>query len=253
MSWVILPGLGLTPRDFAPLAEALGQDVLTLDMWRRPVTDEVSALRTTLNPEGGRVDLLGHSLGGLAAVEWALRHPDEVGRLVLLDPTVPARRPVSLIGARGLLERAGTPLLSPSAGLAAPHAASIRRLAFRLSDRRPDPLTPREARQRYDSAQALRGLTAQWFASWDQEDRVARLIEGGAAADPRCPGRSAAPRPVHMVGLRGASRRWVAAQRRLSRTVDSHLHLLRGRGHLFPVTSPEVVLRLLHAHGMPAA
>lgn len=245
MTWVILPGLGLTPEDFAPLAEALGPGTATLDMWDRPVTQEVSSLRAALNPEGTRVDLLGHSLGGLAALEWALRHPEDVGRLVLLDPTVPVRRPVSVIGAGGLLERVGTPVLGPTSRLAAPHAAGLRRLAVRVSERRSDPLSPEEAERRYGSAEALRGLTAQWFASWDQEDRVARVFGDRDAEEPHIPRAPSAPRPVQMVGLRGAGRRWIDAQRRLSRRLDSSLHLLPGQGHLFPVTRPEIVQRLL--------
>ena len=34
---------------------------------------------------GGRVDLLGHSMGGKAAMMLALRHPELVRKLVVMD------------------------------------------------------------------------------------------------------------------------------------------------------------------------
>jgi len=40
---------------------------------------------------GGRVALLGHSLGGVLALLHAMDRPDQVERLVLLDPPVPTR------------------------------------------------------------------------------------------------------------------------------------------------------------------
>jgi pimeloyl-ACP methyl ester carboxylesterase len=47
--------------------------------------DDVDALRAHLGLD--RVDLLGHSAGGTLAVLYAARHPERVGRLVLVTPS----------------------------------------------------------------------------------------------------------------------------------------------------------------------
>ncbi len=47
--------------------------------------DDVEALRVHLGRD--RIDLLGHSAGGSLAVLYAARHPDRVGRLVLVNPS----------------------------------------------------------------------------------------------------------------------------------------------------------------------
>ena len=49
------------------------------------LVDDVEALRTHLGL--ARVDLLGHSAGGSLAVLYAARHPERVGRLVLVCPS----------------------------------------------------------------------------------------------------------------------------------------------------------------------
>ena len=49
------------------------------------LVDDVEALRAHLGLE--RIDLLGHSAGGSLAVLYAARHPERVGRLVLVCPS----------------------------------------------------------------------------------------------------------------------------------------------------------------------
>lgn len=49
------------------------------------LADDVEALRVHLGQE--RLDLLAHSAGCLVAQVWAARHPDRVGRLVLVTPS----------------------------------------------------------------------------------------------------------------------------------------------------------------------
>jgi pimeloyl-ACP methyl ester carboxylesterase len=55
------------------------------------LVDDVEALRVRLGLD--RVDLLGHSAGAALALLYAARHPDRVGRLVLVTPSP---RPVGL-------------------------------------------------------------------------------------------------------------------------------------------------------------
>jgi pimeloyl-ACP methyl ester carboxylesterase len=49
------------------------------------LVDDVEALRAHLGQE--RIDLFGHSAGATLAVLYAARHPDRVGRLVLVSPS----------------------------------------------------------------------------------------------------------------------------------------------------------------------
>lgn len=53
------------------------------------LVSDIDALRRAADVE--RIDLLGHSFGGLLALHYALRHPDRVRRIVLVDPD-PASR-----------------------------------------------------------------------------------------------------------------------------------------------------------------
>src|SRR6266545_976084 len=49
------------------------------------LVDDIEALRAHLGRD--RVDLLGHSAGGGLAMLYAVRHPDRIGRLALVDPS----------------------------------------------------------------------------------------------------------------------------------------------------------------------
>ena len=94
MTWLILPGWGLPPKDYEKLADLLGPDTRTLDSWKVPLTADTDDIRAELGAsDSQKVDLLGHSLGGLAAIEWALRRPGQVRQLVLIDPTAPDEVP----------------------------------------------------------------------------------------------------------------------------------------------------------------
>lgn len=97
--WVLLRGLARDSRHWegfpARLADALGPEatVIAPDLpgngalrsRRSPVSVHamVEAYRGSLG--GGRVHLLGLSLGAMVAIEWAHRHPQEVASLVLVN------------------------------------------------------------------------------------------------------------------------------------------------------------------------
>lgn len=242
MTWVVLPGLALAPEDYAPLARALRasgrtDDVRVLDAWRTPVTGPVDDVRAALGIDGsGPVHLVGHSVGGLAALEWTLRHPAEVRRLVLLDATSPWEVPVPALHPGRPLARAGTWAARALATAFAATGPTLRRAAVLAVARRADALTRAEARERYGSSGAWRMLVQEWFASWEQAPRVRGLLETGH-------GPAATVDPLLVTGLR-TSARFLREQRELSERLGIPRVGLAGEGHLFPLTRPDDVARL---------
>ncbi|KAF0845633.1 alpha/beta fold hydrolase [Nocardia caishijiensis] len=88
---VLLHGIPLDSDSWADLADALDGSVLAADLpglGRSAASGKSTAdwIEELLAPVRGTPVLVGHSLGTGAAVEYALRHPDRVSRLVLIAP-----------------------------------------------------------------------------------------------------------------------------------------------------------------------
>lgn len=179
---------------------------------------------------------MGHSLGGLAAIEWALEFPDEVEQLVLLDPTPPAHPPYlkqRLFAAAQVATRPLTGLMS----LSAPFGVAMRRAGYRSTTTHEDELPHELAEQYFSSPRHIQLLIEQWWASYPQQRRVGELIESGARLDPNI-------EILHLVGLTGEGF-FAREQRRLSERLGSTIVELDGYGHLFPLSHPELVLEAL--------
>ena len=110
---VFLHGLFGRGRNFASIAAALGPEAesLLVDLpnhgkssWTEgfDYTEMADAVAEHLRENfaaGGPVDVVGHSMGGKVAMVLALRHPDLVRRLVVLDIS-----PVTAVSGRGEFE-----------------------------------------------------------------------------------------------------------------------------------------------------
>ncbi len=104
---VIEPGAGLTSSDLAPISPAVAREtrVCVYDRAGRGWSDPsdvpqdgariAADLHTLLRrgDEPGPYVLAGHSFGGLYALTFAARYPEEVAGLVLIDSTAPAADP----------------------------------------------------------------------------------------------------------------------------------------------------------------
>ncbi|MEV7963032.1 alpha/beta hydrolase [Oerskovia paurometabola] len=255
-TWVILPGLLLAPSDMEPLARVVRDQfpaatVLVLDSWETAVTAPVAAIRASLGLAGrhasASIGLVGHSVGGLAAIEWALSFPEELGAVVLLDPTAPflPRRPErpAPVGATLLAERlvhAGGTLLS-RCGAVTRRGPALRRRAWYDGTHRPDPMPDDEAARRYGTPEAWRLLVGQYEQSWSQAERVTELFADRSDALDLL-----AVRPVQLVGwgTRGQGP-FLREERELGARLGAQVYGLPGEGHLFPLTRPDVVAQVL--------
>ena len=156
MTWFILPGWGLPPKDYEKLAGLLGPDTRTLDSWKVPLTADTDDIRAELGAlDSPKVDLLGHSLGGLAAIEWALRRPDQVRQLVLIDPTAPDEVP-SRFHVEGKLRRGMDKLAGAAVEALWRVGPQIRRWGIRQTTGSEDALPIDEARARYGTRENSR-------------------------------------------------------------------------------------------------
>ncbi|MCI1018180.1 alpha/beta hydrolase [Microbacterium sp. C5A9] len=118
---VLLPGFGTASPalDFAPLVAELAEDHRVIvvepfgyglsDGTDRPrttdnIVDEVHAALQSLDVD--RYVLMGHSIAGLYAIEYANRYPDEVTAFVGIDTSVPGQPNMDTIFPTGLLAAA---------------------------------------------------------------------------------------------------------------------------------------------------
>jgi len=169
VTWIVVPGLAETPEEFGRVVELLpGEDVRVIDPWRTPISSDVDALRAAAGVQAdAEIGLVGHSIGGLAVLRWALTRPYEVTRLALVDTSLTSETGLRAFypGKRGdravraaarFLGRVGVPrLLGPA----------VRRLIVRLgSMSNHDLLSKATARARY-------GGESSWLLFWGELDQ----------------------------------------------------------------------------------
>lgn len=103
---ILIHGLGATKGSFLPTVAALAPSFRTIALDLPGFGDSYKPLSAPYHPpffaraiidvldalELDRAHLIGNSLGGRVALEVGLRHPDRVGRLALLAPSLAWRR-----------------------------------------------------------------------------------------------------------------------------------------------------------------
>jgi pimeloyl-ACP methyl ester carboxylesterase len=239
--WIVVPGLAETPEEFARVVELLpDEDVRVIDPWRTPITSEVDALRAAADiPPNAEVGLVGHSIGGLAVLRWALTRPLEVTRLVLVDTSLTSETGWRAFypGTRGdrairavvrFLGRIGVPQV---------YGPAVRWLSVRIgSISKRDPLSKAAARTRYGGKSSWLLFWDELASSWELAAEVGKLIA--------VPVGEIAP-TVLLVATGGSSRftasRWLAGQRRLADVLGGAIKVLPDSAHLVHLDRPDAI------------
>ncbi|MFF0339751.1 alpha/beta hydrolase [Kribbella sp. NPDC004875] len=241
VTWIVVPGLAETPEEFARVVELLPDlDVRVIDPWSTPVTSDVDALRAAADvPPGAEIGLVGHSIGGLAVLRWALTRPLEVTGLVLVDSSLTSetgwwalypgtRADRAIRKVTRFLGRVGVPqLIGPA----------IRRVSVRVGSRSNLDLLPKAtARARYGAKTSWLLFWDELAGSWQLASEVAKLITDPVA--------QAVPATL-LVATGGSSRftasRWLAGQQRLADALGGTVEVLRDSAHLVHLDRPDAI------------
>ena len=204
-----------------------------------PLAEEIAVVREMAARAGGPVHLVGHSLGALVALHHALRHPETVAGLTLIEPVIV-----------GILHE----------DRAAGHAAAGRSLdeigamiaAFRA------------ASAAGDTAAAMRAFAEYWEGpgAWDAIPAAARLPffaraeKMAADVDLAWADRTGRERFASLAGPAQvlSAKRTTPAARDMARRIadalpDAGFATIPGAGHMAPVTHPAAVADLLVEFG----
>jgi pimeloyl-ACP methyl ester carboxylesterase len=225
---ILLPGLTLPTDDYTALGALLPGHTVILDTLTTPVTGTPADLRRGLTVPEAPYELVGHSVGALAALEWAAQYPGEVSRVVLLDPADPFGTPVParLGGVLGRLLVAVVIALARSRVLARVLGRWGRRTVLGAYGVVVDPLSPARIDELFGTRAGLAAVARQVVGVPSQVNRVRALLGAGLTV----------PRVVVMGSSDGALADGLAIAR-LAARLGVPVVPVPG-GHLFPMTHP---------------
>ncbi|WP_427888074.1 alpha/beta fold hydrolase [Kribbella sp. GL6] len=241
MTWIVVPGLAVAPEEFGRVAELLpAEDLRVIDPWRTPVTSDVDALRAAARvPLGVPVGLIGHSIGGLAVLRWALTRPGEVSRLVLVDSSLPSETGWQPFypGQRGDQATRSVVRFLGQVGVPQVVGPTVRRLSVRFgSTSNRDPLSRATAKERYGGQDSWLLFWDELSASWELAAEVAKLVSAPV---------STAPPTVLLVATGGMARftakSWLSGQQELATTLGATLEVLPDSEHLVHLDRPDAI------------
>lgn len=228
---VLEPGAGLMSSTMGWIAPAVARDtrVCVYDRagrgWSDPADEAQDAARiatdlhTLLHRANvpGPYVLAGHSFGGLYALTYADRYPDDVAGMVLIDSTAPARSGATRSSRAG----SGDPMRRVSALLSSTARFGVARLVASLDQGSLPPRSRAEARASAATADHLRSTI----------DEYARA---NASAKEAAALRSFGDKPlVVLTAGKGSAAGWMAKQDRLAAlSGDSAHRTVAGAAHI---------------------
>ncbi|SQG56278.1 Alpha/beta hydrolase family [Corynebacterium ulcerans] len=218
--WIVLPGWACPTDNYEELVSGL--DAKILDSWEKPLSSSIADLREHLQP-GEKINIFGHSVGGLVAMEWAWLYPKEVDRLVLADPSEPVHVRRRLVP-EWLKE--GT---SAALGELFPLGHKLTQVASGESNGRFS-----ELYRRFGGKDNARFLFDEFLKVEARQRRLATAFEG------KNPAPMAKTTLLVGAGL-GWQRGFLESQRKLGEQLRAETVFLRGKNHMFPVNSPELI------------
>ncbi|WP_288812766.1 alpha/beta fold hydrolase [uncultured Corynebacterium sp.] len=261
MTWIILPGLGCPPQDYFELQQSL--DAWVMDAWKVGLDAPIAEVRAYARREGVQlpVKILGHSMGGLLALEWAARYPGEVTEILLADATTPEHAHLTSTWplpkplakrVEKLWARLGTDygVRLPSWVLV-PFLPLLRHAMNRWGTQHPEPLSKQERAQYFGSRAAAQSLIRQNCACEKVQRRVFAALGGADSGGSdtqwlRGPHR---PKITQLVAAEEQSAdtasTLVREQLQLAQRLGARPVFLPQHNHLFPISAPGSVTRHL--------
>ncbi|MGZ0150451.1 alpha/beta hydrolase [Kribbella sp. WER1] len=211
-----------------------------IDPWRTPVTSDVDALRAAAGvPPRTPVGLIGHSIGGLAVLRWALTRPAEVSRLILVDSSLPSETGWQPFypGQRGDQATRSVVRFLGQVGVPQTVGTTVRRLSIRFgSTANRDPLSKATAKERYGGQDSWLIFWDELSASWELAAEVAKLVD--APVD-------GLPPTTFLVATGGMNRftakSWLDGHEKLAATLGASLEVLPDSEHLVHLDRPDAI------------
>lgn len=237
-TWIVLPGMAETAEEFGQLRELLPDvDLRVIDPWQTPVNADPAVLRAAAGvPAEVAIGLIGHSIGGLAAMRWALTRPQEVARLVLVDTTLPSESGRGWLYPGTSAERVVRVVLGFSGRIGLPSLVGplVRRSMVRVgSISKRDPLPKATVRKLYGDSRSWQRFWAELTTSWTTAREVSKLLPASGV-------------PTRLLVATGGSSQggadtWLAGQRELAEALSGTVEVLTDSAHLLHLDRPDAI------------